>query len=178
MNKIGEIPCSKGGILLFSKCGNATLLAFFVLMTLVSFGALYLKNSRSAMAIIDRETEQIIARNLAVIALESAKLIIKDHYSQGENSINYDKNYDDFRFGQKEEEGNWKVKKIVPLRNTDLESDISSFYEYHDLDYVDAYERLVGKYDIYRVETEGTARKSGLKVNLESLIKIIRWNNI
>lgn len=157
-----------------SFSGNATLFAVFVLLMLMLFGANYLISSRSAAAVISREANIVIARNLASAAFEAARLIIRDAYAAGNTPVNMSAPVDHALAAGEGESGRWQILYIKPL--TDARLGYAPVGGWTDMTYTNAYGVNLGKYDIYEVKTRGLAAGSSDRAEMTGMVKIIRWN--
>lgn len=157
-----------------SQRGLAIVLTLFIIMMLALFGVIYYKSSTDAMNEAYIESERIRARALARAGMEKAMVIIRDRYKKAHYEWKYPEQGSDpigeSEFSGQLEGGQWTIDSVEPYV---YGNGLVTVGPYRRIPY-SIYGTRRGVYDILEIKSQGRMLKSGIRVSLSGLIKIIR----
>ncbi len=156
-----------------NKKGFISAVALLLLALFSAFGIVYWFSSKSSAELIIFEADRIKARNFALAGVEKAKIFMMNEYRRGNNRPEYEKGSgknSDSKFFREEftksfEDGEYEILSIQPLKvGNDVWFDRPHF----------SGKRIIGKYDIWEINTVGKVKRSKIKAEQSVLMKVYR----
>lgn len=161
------VTVSRGGFV-------AALVALLLVFLLIGVGLVFFSVSRETGRGLHREVDILRARSLARAGLQRALLVIRRQYEGRNFSWQYPRQtrpaVDEDELEGKLAGGRFKVLGVEPLKFRRGDRWIGP---YRNRPYVVRGEPL-GYYSIYRIESEGRVDRTGTRVVMSSLVKVIR----